>query len=87
MSYKYVIAETLTYNDSSEDIKFVFPSRIFTPEDFERAKNSSEEKVKAANKAIKAFIQYAGKIERPKYEELFSEYQDLQQSVRTSSLN
>ncbi|KAH8119088.1 hypothetical protein DFH11DRAFT_1501929 [Phellopilus nigrolimitatus] len=66
--------------ETGDNLKTVFPSRVFSSEDFRKTRNSTETKVQAAEKAINAFVKLAGKVDRPKYDELFSEYQELQQS-------
>ena len=65
----------------SGTLKNSFPSRIFSPDDFQKSRKSSEAKSRAAERIIKAFAKLVGKVDRPKYEELVSECQDLQQSV------
>ncbi|KAL5523682.1 hypothetical protein ACEPAG_7855 [Sanghuangporus baumii] len=67
-------------SETDGTLKNSFPSRIFSSDDFQKTRKSSESKFRAAERAINAFIKFAGKVDRPKYEELFSECQDLQQS-------
>ena len=68
-------------NAGLADIEAVFPSRVFSPEDFKKVKKSSELKVGAAERIANALVKVAGKAERSSYEELLSEYQNLQRSV------
>ncbi|KAI5123044.1 hypothetical protein M0805_000480 [Coniferiporia weirii] len=66
--------------ETGDHLKTVFPSRVFSAEDFKKTRKSLETKTQLAEKAINAFIKLAGKVDRPGYEELFSQSQELQQS-------
>ena len=59
----------------------MFPSDVFSSDDFESAGVPSE-KAQAAQEVIRVFVGLAGKVDRPEYQELFSECQGLQQRVR-----
>ena len=64
-----------------ESVKSIYPSRIFTAEDYENVEKMSQDKIQDTEKAIHALVKLAGKVDRPDYDTLFSECQELQKSV------
>lgn len=66
--------------EAGQSVKTIFPSRIFTAEDYENVEKMSQDKIQDTEKAIHALVKLAGKVDRPDYDTLFSECQELQKS-------